>query len=327
MVHDPPVRRVLLDAACTVPLSPDRDVAAVEDAAPRPAVRGERDHAPVPGDVVVAVGRARPEGSVRFAVQEAAARGVGVHLVHVVRMWAVDGVPTAELWRDAAAEGRLLLDGAVGVARAGGGPHLRVTHHLVEQGSLVRDLVHDLVDDLVDESAHASVLVVQHRHLGPVLRRVTRSVTSALASRTDVPVVAVPAAWSSSPGRAGCVVVGLQDEDDAASVLPLALEEATGRALPLRVLHAGSLGPTDRTRLLARVEEVHRRYPAVTLQHGVKDEDPVGLLLGTMSSAEVVVIGRRRGALPWHSHLGPVARGVLEGATCPVVLVPAAGPR
>ncbi|MFB9312703.1 universal stress protein [Nocardioides plantarum] len=307
----PVVRRVLLDAVCPVLLPPDKRTGTT---APQPFVGHERDHQPIADDVVVAVGEDQADGSLRYAIGEADARGVGLHLVHVVEMPAVDGVPLAEVWHDAEAHGRMLLKRAADTARTVGGPHLRVTHHLVEGGPVVRGLV--------AEGRHASAIVVQHRRLGRARRLVTRSVTSALAARTDVPVIAVPAEWTSKDGRPGYVVVGLQDPDEASTVLTVALEEATRRAMPVRVAHAASLSPTEQRRFLGRVEEVHRRYPAVTVHHVVKDLDPVDLLVAATRSAELVVIGRRHSTLSRRSHLGPVARGLLERSTVPVMLAP-----
>ena len=46
------------------------------------------------------------------------------------------------------------------------------------------------------------------------------------------------------------------------------------------------------------------------------------LLVAAMSYAELVVVGRHHGSRSHRSHLGPVARGVLEQSPYPVLLAP-----
>lgn len=312
----PVVRRVLLDAACPVLLAPDGAIASLETSVPEQTTRHEPDQRPPPGDVVVAIGNDDAGGSVGFSVAEASTRGVGLHLVHVVRMPAVDGVSAAEVWRDAVAHGRTLLARAADQAREAAGPHLRLTQHLVDQGGLVHDLV--------TEASRAGLIVVQHRRLGRARRLVTWSVTNGLAARTDVPVVAVPAEWSSGPERIGCVVVGLQDDGDTAHLLPIALEEASRRGVPLRVVRAGRLSVAEREELRTTIEDAGRAWPDVRVDQVVQDAEPVALLVGAMTAAELVVVGRRHHAMSHRSHLGPVARRVLDESTYPVMLAPAA---
>ncbi|MCW2817047.1 MAG: UspA domain protein [Nocardioides sp.] len=316
----PVARRLLLDASCPVLLvADDRPVATARPrVAEQPPAHERPDASPVPGDVVVAVGSDDAGGAVRFAVAEASARSAGVHVVHMVRMPSVDGVSAAEVWRLAVVDAEKLLETAAQQAREAAGPDIRVTHHLLQHGTVVRDIV--------EESTRASAVVIQHRQLGRLRRLVAWSTTNGVAARTDVPVFAVPADWSRGPERVGCVVVGIQDLDDAATVLPVALTEAARRVLPLRVVHAGSPTPDQRERWMSTVEEVTSAWPDVSVHRVVADADPVELLVGAVSAPELVVVGRRRHGLSHRSHLGPVARGVLEASTYPVLLAPPSAP-
>ncbi|WP_148616336.1 universal stress protein [Nocardioides rubriscoriae] len=312
----PVVRRALLDATCPVLLAPDEEATRAADAAAAVHERQASDRRAEPGDVVVAVGEDDAAGAVRFAVAEATSRGVGVHLVHVVRMPAVDGVAAAEVWRDAVARGRGLLERAEEHARGATGPDLRLTHRLVDRGSLLTDLV--------QEAAQACAIVVQHRRLGRAQRLMTWSVTNGVAARTDVPVIVVPAEWSAGPERVGCVVVGLQDLDDVEHVLPVAVEEATRRGLPLRVVHGGRLSEHQEEEMTAAIAALVQGVPDLRVHRVFEDRDAADLLVGAVTTAEIVVVGRRRHTLSRRSHLGPVAREVLDRTGYPVLLAPPA---
>lgn len=312
----PVVRHVLRDAECPVLLAPEPD--SVDSATARE--RDEREvaeaaaHVLTPGDMVLAVGEDDAGGSVRFAVAEAQSRDVGLHLVHVVRMPAVDGVTAADVWRDAVAHAENLLERAAVEARSCGGPDFRITRRLVERGTLV--------GALVAEAATAGALVLQHRRLGTARRWLTWSVTNGVAARSDVPVIAVPAEWNGGPEQIGCVVVGVQDLEDVQQVLPVALEEAARRGIALRVVHAGRLSEREEEALGAAVEALHRDRPEITVNRVFEDRDPVDLLVGAVTSPEIVVVGRRHRALSHRSHLGPVTRSVLDTSPYPVLLTP-----
>lgn len=108
--------------------------------------------------------------------------------------------------------------------------------------------------------------------------------------------------------------------------MPLACKEAGRRGLPVRVVHSTRYGAIDPDDLHAALDEAGAAHPDVTMRRVVEDADPVHLLIGAVSVAELVVVGRRRPSLPLRSHLGPVARAVVADSAFPVLLAPA-GPR
>jgi nucleotide-binding universal stress UspA family protein len=62
--------------------------------------------------------------------------------------------------------------------------------------------------------------------------------------------------------------------------------------------------------------------PGVPVHLRIEHAEPVQALLIAGRSSHLLVIGRRHHLLPLGSHLGPVARAVLQHSTAPVLLNP-----
>ena len=165
--------------------------------------------------VVVGVGEEDLGAALDVAADEAVRAGCPLHLVHAVHL-----VPTTvevmtvlpELER----HGRALLEAAS--ARA---------EELV-QGAVpvVADLVRGApASALVDAGRDARMAVLAHRHLSRAARLVERSVMNAVATRLEIPVVAVPTGWLR--GGSPLVVAGVDATQDALAAMQAGDLDAT----------------------------------------------------------------------------------------------------
>jgi nucleotide-binding universal stress UspA family protein len=267
-----------------------------------------------------------------FAADEACRTQRPLHLVHVLR------ISGAEAYAGVVQGAYEAADAVVtrGLARARELVHdqVPVTAERVDEGWLVADLV--------DRASRGSMLVLQHRRQRPLRRLVTGSTVAGVASRCVVPVVSVPEDWHPGAPEAG-VTVGVQDADEAGVLIHQALLEARARDARVVVLHAWYLDGgydsvvADRKFIAERKQNVTRDLmPAIDAARADFRDVPVKLLVqhalttGALvdhgSTSDLLVIGRRHHLLPLGSHLGPVARAVLQYGTGPVLLTPE-GPR
>ncbi len=280
--------------------------------------------------VVVAVGEHRAEAAVAWAVEEASRRGCAVHLVHVARRMP-GGVPPSVLERvDSHEYGREVLDRAAQLARDLSGGRVRVSTELAKGATV----------PAVSRAADAGCMVVlQHRALFRARRVITRSVTSALAASTRVPVVAVPEDWGPEATH-GIVSVGVEDPGTARALLREAVNTAVGRGARLRILHAAMSPDVYSDSILTTVEiaevdnwlawstaALHGAVDDLVEESGVDAEVEVtgdaaaDLLIEATGSSELLLLGRHEPNVPYGSHPGPVVRAVIREAQCPVVLV------
>lgn len=275
-------------------------------------------------------GESDSDAALHFAAREASARGVGLTLVHVYAVLP-RGPQTALLeFADAEEIASSRLRHAVEHAQEVLAGQVAVT------GRLVRDKI---VQGVVESSSEAQLVVLQRRDLAHLTRLVTRSTSSGVAAHAHAPVAVVPESWTGdgAGGRAG-VVVGLDVSSRSRAVLRQALAEARARRAALRIVHSCWVpGYADGTRI-ARVEQPTWATDATEdvqrILDGVRDEigevpvsietgyaRPADALVAASRTAELVVVGRHDPLVPSGSHLGPVARAVLRGAECPVLLV------
>ncbi len=285
-----------------------------------------------PPPVVVAVGSdGAGRAALDFAVDEAVRAGCGVHLVHVAPAF-VHGPDSILVTSPEVQErGRRVLDEFFQVARRVVPPTTALT---VDLG------VGPVVESLRETTRGARMVVVQHRDLSRVHRLVSRSVTNSLGAHLRVPVVAVPSMWSPgrAPGQEPRVTVGVDVPVRSGRVLRAAVAEAAGRGARLHALHAWRLtgmydgGVTSQ----AQVQELAERaadeirqalgaagVDAMQVRATVETRrgSPAEVLVEASGSSDLVVLGRHDPLVPLGSHLGPVARGVLHEARCPVLLV------
>jgi nucleotide-binding universal stress UspA family protein len=276
--------------------------------------------------IVVGVGPDEVESALAFAAAEAVRAGCGLHLVHAVDLtpMAADHVLLPSVDMEAWGAGRIaeavkiadeLVDGAV-----------PVTHDLVRGTP---------VGALVEVGRSARMVVLEHRHLTRLSRIVNRTVAGGVAAHLRVPVVAVPSGWRPD-GRQHVVVAGIDVPDRSDEVLRAALAEAHGRGAGLRLVHSwqlpqayeGTFAAEDvrrwsnsaRADVCAALDRVGDLSAATEAEVVVEQGRAADVLVQASAEAELLVIGRHDPLVPIGSHIGPVARGVLREAVCPVLL-------
>jgi nucleotide-binding universal stress UspA family protein len=280
--------------------------------------------------VVLAVGPAGVDAALTFAVDEARRSHRPLHLVHVLQMPAGDAY--VGVYGGVLEAASLILDHAMARARELAAGEIPVTSELVDHGYVVEELVH--------RSRSAHLVVLQRRAIGRLRRIFAGSVSSGVAAKAHAPVVSVPADSAPVGSRPLLVITAaVQSPEGAEPLLRTAFEEARVRGVPLVVLHAWWLGdvydnltrdPATRVDWEERtgrefepvLTPLQERYPDVEVSLVVRNIPPAEAILDAADSSELLVIARRHHLLPLGTHLGPVARAVLAGSTCPVLVTP-----
>lgn len=278
------------------------------------------------GAVSVGIGPGGSAAAVRFAVDEAARSHVPVHLVHVLDVSPADPLPLS--YDTVEANGRELLRVAAELA-AECEPQVSVTTELVGEGSRARLLV--------ERGAPCSYLVVAHRRRARWRRLFSGSVANGVASRSLVPVVVVPDDWTSQVDRAPVVTVAVQDPDELPGLLDTARHLAGGRSAEVVLLHAWWMDNDFDPALDEHQVDLRTAVLRSSLERAVTAASPGGpvtiqiehrpvgdAVIAAAARSLLLVMGRRHHRLPLGTHLGPIARGAIDHADCPVVL---AGPR
>jgi nucleotide-binding universal stress UspA family protein len=265
----------------------------------------------------------------RFAADEAVRRSVPLRIVHA-RTW-FDGMtyPYPEL--DVAG---MLTAGAQSVlqtvsdAVAASVPANRLSTSVADGKP---------VDVLVDASADASLVVVGGRGVGGVAGLLLGSTSHGIVGRALCPVVVVPDDTAVQARDRRSVVVGVEGRGDG-EVLALAFAAAAARGTDLVAVHAWqdvvletafqSISPlvdwagvmADEERVLAEALAGWRdKEPDVTVREVVVREKTVRALVEVSLTAQLLVVGHRRGRT-----LGSTTHGALHRATCPIAVVPLA---
>lgn len=280
--------------------------------------------------IVVAVGLTDVEAALHYAALEALLRDAPLHLVHVLRIPAVDVY--ADAYGGILEDAGTALDDGVRRARELTDGRVPVTSERVDEGALVARLV--------QSADHGRMIVLEHRHLSRPRRLVTGSIVNGVAARAHVPVVAVPDGWrlAERPAR---VTAAVQDVHEAPALLRAAYDEARIRRAELVIVHAWwtdteyDVLPANDEYLRQRatafenqtaplLEAMKKEMPDVAPTIEVRHAPPAETLLDASQRSDVLVIGRRHHLLPLGTHLGPVARAVLDRSECPVLVAPEA---
>lgn len=281
--------------------------------------------------VVVAVDSADDfDAALRFGAAEAATQGCGLHLVHAYHV-----LPTGP--EMPLLEFEVVDDLATANLRAAVEHATNVLHGQVPVTSrLIRG---PIVQSIVDASADARLIVLQRRDRSRTERVVTRSTSSGVAARAHVPVVSVPSHWTGDQGPGGVVTVGVDVPARSHALLREALLAARFRQASLRVVHTwwspgyyddvimnrlGGEGWVSETavEIQAELALLHDEFPDVPVQVDIQHGRPADTLVEASRTSSLVVVGRHDPLIPLGSHLGPVARAVLQKAVCPVLLAP-----
>lgn len=280
--------------------------------------------------VVVGIdGSEQSDRAVRYAVEEARRRGVGITLVHAVHETAPMAAMLPLYSVESFAEvGRRLVGDAERLA-------LEI-HPDVEVGTSVKG--GSRVGVLVDAGKHASRIVLGHRSRSLAGRVLTSSTTTGVAARAHCPVVSVPEMWV--PGTEhGRVVVGIDESDASHDALDLAFREARSRGAKLVVLHAWRL-PTayddisySRAAAEEWIGEAHEEmektlapfrdaYKDVEVEIDLRHEYAGPALAASTEDADLIVVGRRGHGAPTGIYLGSLARMLIREGRCPVEIAP-----
>ncbi|ARH89635.1 MULTISPECIES: universal stress protein [Streptomyces] len=274
------------------------------------------------GSVLVGLdGTASSVAAVRWGAEEAAARGLPLHLLH---SWASQprDVPAGQQADTKQQYGAAALSLAETTAQELR-PGLEVTTEEVPEHA---------VEALLDRGRRATMTVLGSRGHGAIAGFLLGSVSLHVLGRAAFPVVTVreeePAAVWSRPE----IVVGVQNtggchdpEPDDEAVLDFAFTAADAHGACLHVVRASpddaAEPPAGERKVLVEALRPWRtRFPAVDVIAEAGAGRVVPVLLGACSRAGLLVIGRRleRSPLP----LGPVVLAVLHHARCPVAVIP-----
>jgi nucleotide-binding universal stress UspA family protein len=261
-----------------------------------------------PRMILVAVESTDGDAALRYAAQEARQRRCGVHVIHVLPptlggSGQVDSVVLTD--------GELRLRGREVLRTAAGRLEVLLRH---DELAVSTELCHGaVVPTLIHESSAASLVVVQHRGMGPGEHSPVLSVTTGVAARSHAPLVAVPAGWQQpDPERELVVTVGVGDDRENDNLVDMAAAEALRMGALLRIVHAG-----DRLSLHDLVTD----FPDIPFKYVNSMDEPVDALLACAPDTTLFVVGRRHPRLPLGQHLGPVVRTLLRLSPVPVMVM------
>lgn len=277
--------------------------------------------------VLVGVSRtAAAVWAVRWAADEAAARGVPLQIVYA-QEWpsaippdVLPGAP-GHLWASHfRAAGQALVDTARAEA-------LLLHPDLEVSVGVAEGRPHEVLRRLGEG---ATQVVVGSRRLGGVESAFVRSRGAELLGRVPCPVVLVPPQEEPQPEHGGTVVVGVDGSSTSEAAVTFAYEEAAlsgARLVAVEVRrphHAARNGFYEEARLeLAEaLAGWHEKYPQVDVEREVFTGYPAHLLSAASRHARCLVVGSH-GRSGWHEALlGSTTRSLVHHTGVPLVVVP-----
>lgn len=279
-----------------------------------------------PLPIMLGVDAAEPaDAALAWAIDEAARRGVRLHLVHAVLpvTHRVRGVEETAHHKALRQLGDEALDKATARAHERQ-PGLEVTTFITDGNP---------AQVLVRRSAHARLVVLGSRRLGrlgEVLSAV--STTVPVSAHAACPVAVVPEAGRTEE-EPPYLVVGVDASRSADAALDHALEAAASRGASVRAVWVWQRRLPGLFDEDAALEACHRQlheatagrssaYRDVPLSHAVLRGHPVEALAEASEHALAVIVGRRGREGFTGMRLGSVPHGLLHRATCPVITVP-----
>ncbi|CAB0714884.1 universal stress protein [Corynebacterium diphtheriae] len=287
--------------------------------------------------VVVAVdGSEASQNAVRWAANTANKRGVPLRLAASYTMpqflYAEGMVPPQELFDELQSETMDMIEAARVVAHEVA-PDIKIGY-VIAEGSPI--------DMLLDMSSDVTMIVMGSRGLGGLSGMVMGSVSAAVVSHADCPVVVVRSDnHVTETNKYGPVVVGVDGSDVSQRATEFAFEEAQARGAKLVAIHTwmdmqvqASLAglaaaqqeweiiEKEQTALLKdRLQPLLERFPDVEVEMVITRDRPVRALEDCAHNAQLLVVGSHgrggfRGML-----LGSTSRALLQSAPCPMVVV------
>ncbi|MFD6138351.1 universal stress protein [Promicromonospora sp. NPDC060271] len=264
--------------------------------------------------VVVAVdGRGQGLGALRFAIDEARARGTGVRMVHVL-----DHDDTGQI----------------------------MDPYMTEACVAAPDVEFDwrfrrgtLADELVAAAGAGDLLVLGQTTPWSPERPGVSAVITEIAARTAAAVVVVPADWRARHHHR--IIVGVKSCTNAGGLLARAFAEASARSAALEIVHVCDVPdlaavaqvdalPGDRHRSEGRSLQALARdwsdvFPDVAVETSFTRGQPARVLVDAATEADLLMIARHQRDLRHLVRLGPVPRAVLGASDVPVEVVPLTG--
>lgn len=287
--------------------------------------------------VVVAVdGSDASKNAVRWAANTANKRGIPLRLAASYTMpqflYAEGMVPPQELFEELQAETLEVVEQARNIAYEVS-PELKVGHTIAEGSP---------IDMLLEMSSDVTMIVMGSRGLGGLSGMVMGSVSAAVVSHAQCPVVVVREDnHVTEENKYGPVVVGVDGSDVSQRATEFAFEEAKARGAKLVAVHTwmdmqvqASLAglaaaqqdwnviEDEQTQLLhERIEPLLNKYPDVEVEMVITRDRPIRALVDNATNAQLLVVGSHgrggfRGML-----LGSTSRALLQQAPCPMVVV------
>lgn len=193
---------------------------------------------------------------------------------------------------------------------------------------------------LVHSGRQASALVVGTRGRGGITELLLGSVSLSVAAHADCPVIVLRGSHDNqaTPPVHRRVVVGVGDDPEHSAAVRFAFAEALRRDVPLDVVRAWRCPAhesTDHPLLADAPARLHEAQAGKILDEALRDAPP-GLelhrrtvegharrvLVDASHSADLLVVGARRGEGRLGLQLGRVAHTALHHSACPVAVVP-----
>ncbi|MEJ5997818.1 universal stress protein [Corynebacterium sp. H130] len=287
--------------------------------------------------VVVAVdGSEASKVAVRWAANTAMKREIPLRLASSYAMpqflYAEGMVPPQEIYDDLRAETMEKIDEARAIALEVA-PELKIGHTIAEGSP---------IDLLLDMSKTVTMIVMGSRGLGGLSGMVMGSVSAAVVSHAECPVVVVrednPVDEST---KYGPIVVGIDGSVVSEKATQYAFAEAAARGAELHAVHtwmdmqvqaslAGLAAAQQQWKVVEEEQHVllaerlagfQDEYPNVAVKKIVTRDRPVRALCDAAEGAQLLVVGSHgRGGFKGML-LGSTSRALLQSAPCPMMVV------
>lgn len=251
--------------------------------------------------------------ALRWALDEARARGCDVRLVHAPDKRDATLAETAHLDVDGAAVPRLVVEVYRAIAT-------RIAPDATIQTAVLDG---SPPEALIRASAEASLVVLGSRGRADFTESALGSVAQRVASHAQCPVVIVPDVLPQP--SAATVVVGVADEPAGRRAVDFAADAAHRSARTLVMVRSTHLSDSGGADTLQHASDqliaLARRYPDLTVRAVLTRQDAAQTLTEAARDADLLVVGCRHSDDRFGARLGSVPAAVLDRVRCPIVLV------
>lgn len=287
--------------------------------------------------VVVAVdGSEASQAAVRWAAHTAMKRDLPLRLASSYAMpqflYAEGMVPPQEIYDDLQAETMEKIEQARATAYEVA-PDIKIGHTIAEGSP---------IDMLLEMSKSSSMIVMGSRGLGGLSGMVMGSVSAAVVSHAECPVVVVrDNATAAEAKEDGPIVVGIDGSAVSEKATAYAFAEASARGVELHAVHtwmdmqvqaslAGLAAAQQQWQVVEeeqhallseRLAGFQSEFPDVVVKKIVTRDRPVRALCDAAIGAQLLVVGSHgRGGFKGML-LGSTSRALLQSAPCPMMVV------